>query len=614
MQYFQSAFDRSLAVMLGPINPESRIYIFYLLSGLVLAYFAYVQVEKAHRAEDIAEGRQVEQRKGFLAYVFDPKIWLHPSSLQDFRFFLINSVVYYGLISQFLIGSDLLSSGFYQILTGNFGVPEGAYLSSAAGIAIYTLLSVLALDFGVFLMHYLHHRIPVLWHFHKVHHSAEELNPLTLFRMHPVDLALTSISIMVFQSMAYAGLFYLTNSPPTAVTVLGLNLVTFLFYVFGYNLRHSHIWLNYPVWLSNILVSPAQHQIHHSSDPKHFDMNMGLIFSFWDRMFGTLYIPVERENLRYGLSRKEPNPFKSVGELYYMPFVWAGETIRTYLATPRQRTIAYTSALTVLVAAVFGLNHVGANNKGPGLPSLELEKLTWTEIHAAIEKGYTSVIIPTGGTEQNGPFVALGKHNVIVAHTSNAIAARVGGTLIAPVMAYVPEGEIEPASGWMKFSGTISLPDPVFEQVLEMTALSLKAHGFTHIFILGESGDSQKAQERVAERLNAKWQDEGVAVSSLNEYYYANGQFDWLLGRGYTKDEIGYHAGMRDTSEVLALRPIDVRLLAGNRPATGEPGFSGNAEKASADIGNKMLSLKIEAGIAQMRKLLASGKGPAPQS
>jgi len=315
LMFFQSVFERSMAMIMSPVNPASRIYIFYLFGSLALAWFAYWQVEKAHRAEDIAEGNPVRDRTGFLAYVFDPKIWLHPSSIQDMKFFLANAVLYYGLITQFLIGSDVLSSGFYNLLTGNFGVPETAYLSTGVSLAVYTLLSVLALDFGVFLMHYLHHRIPVLWQFHKVHHSAEQLNPMTLFRMHPVDLALTSISIMVFQSMAYAGLFFLTASPPAALTILGLNLITFLFYVFGYNLRHSHIWLNYPVWLSKILVSPAQHQIHHSSDPKHFDRNMGLIFSFWDQMFGTHYIPVEREKLNYGLSRQEPNPFKSVSDL-----------------------------------------------------------------------------------------------------------------------------------------------------------------------------------------------------------------------------------------------------------------------------------------------------------
>jgi len=261
----------------------------------------------------------------------------------------------------------------------------------------------------------------------------------------------------------------------------------------------------------------------------------------------------------------------------------------------------------VLVAGVVGYNALSGTEKGPGLPSLRLADLTWTEIHTAVENGYTSVIIPTGGTEQNGPFVALGKHNLIVDHTSRKIAAAVGKTLIAPVMAYVPEGEIEPVpTGHMKFSGTISLPEPVFEAVLEQTAKSLKAHGFKHILILGESGDSQKAQERVAEKLAALWQGEGVQIASLNRYYYANGQFDYLLSEGYSEEEIGYHAGMRDTSEVMALNPADVRLKAENRLADGETGFSGNAMKASASIGEKMLSLKIDAGIKQIRELLAA--------
>lgn len=609
--FLEDVFYRTLAAIFAPFNAASRIYFLYLITAFGLAFLAYWQVEKSHRAEDIAEGNDVRERVGFFRYIFDPKIWFHPSARQDMKYFLANSLLYYGLIGQFLIGTQSVSDGFYTGLVAIIGAPQSAVISGPASFALYTLISVLALDFAVYLMHYLFHRIPVLWHFHKVHHSAEQLTPMTLFRMHPVDLLLTSFTVMVFQGIAYAGMFYLTASTPEVATVFGINLVTFLFYLFGYNLRHSHIWLNYPVWLSKILVSPAQHQIHHSSDPKHFDRNMGLIFSFWDQLFGTHYIPVERESLTYGLSRSEPNPFKTIGSIYLMPFSMAGETLKQSFANPRRRLFAYTSILTVMIASFVSYNFVAKQKLAapPSVISTALEDLTWTEIRTAIDKGYTSVIIPTGGTEQNGPFLSLGKHNIIVKYTSQKIAERVGNTLVAPVMAYVPEGQIVPSpTGHMEYAGTISLPDPIFELVLEQTALSLKSHGFKNIFILGESGDSQKAQEHVARRLSEKWRAQGVKVVSLNDYYYHNGQLQYLLDQGYLKADIGHHAGIRDTSEVLALAPEQFRLRKGNIISETKMGLTGRPSSASASIGQKMLSMKIKAGVQQIQKVLAPEK------
>jgi sterol desaturase/sphingolipid hydroxylase (fatty acid hydroxylase superfamily) len=104
------------------------------------------------------------------------------------------------------------------------------------------------------------------------------------------------------------------------VEVLGVNVLLFAWYIFGFHLRHSHVWLAYPAWLSHILVSPAQHQIHHSSAPRHFDRNMGFIFAFWDAFAGTLYVPRAKEDISYGLAGAEPGEFQSVAALYLRPF------------------------------------------------------------------------------------------------------------------------------------------------------------------------------------------------------------------------------------------------------------------------------------------------------
>ena len=216
--------------------------------------------------------------------------------------------------------------------------------------------------------------------------------------------------------------------------------------------------------------------------------------------------------------------------------------------------------------------------------------------------------MPTGGTEQNGPHMVLGKHNFIVRHTAERIARALGRTLVAPVIATVPEGRIAPPQGHMRFSGTISLPEPVFEALLEATARSLRAHGFRTIFLLGDSGGNQRAQARVAKRLTQRWQRQGVRVVHVGAYYAANGQVAWLRKRGETAATIGNHAGIRDTSELLAVHPEGVRtrlLKPDAMPRLKRPGHDGDPIRASAERGRSLIRLKIAAALKQMRAVLA---------
>ena len=181
------------------------------------------------------------------------------------------------------------------------------------------------MDLALYIGHYLQHKVPVLWEFHKVHHSAEVLTPITAFRVHPVDDLLT-LSLTALFTGAVQGVFHVVAGTGIAdIQVLGVNVLLFAWYIFGFHLRHSHVWLAYPAWLSHILVSPAQHQIHHSSAPRHFDRNMGFIFAFWDAIAGTLYVPKAKEELSYGLYGEEPDQFASVAALYMRPFLnlWA---------------------------------------------------------------------------------------------------------------------------------------------------------------------------------------------------------------------------------------------------------------------------------------------------
>ena len=215
-----------------------------------------------------------------------------------------------------------------------------------------------------------------------------------------------------------------------------------------------------------------------------------------------------------------------------------------------------------------------------------LEQLTWDEARDAIAGGKTTIIIPTGGTEQNGPHMALGKHNARVTANAGTIARRLGNALVAPTMAYVPEGGVEPPTGHMRYTGTITLPDPVYRQVLEYAARSLKLHGFKDIVFLGDSGGNQPGQTAVAAVLNAEWAGSDVRVHTFYNYYRGDpeGTAALLMQRGIRKDEIGDHADVRDTSMLLATAPNLVRL---NKLAAGDGknGVVGDPRRASAEIG-----------------------------
>lgn len=240
-----------------------------------------------------------------------------------------------------------------------------------------------------------------------------------------------------------------------------------------------------------------------------------------------------------------------------------------------------------------------------------IEDLTWPEIKARMEAGATTIIVPTGGTEQNGPHMVLGKHNVIIRYTAAEIARRLGKTLVAPVLAYVPEGSWDPPQGHMRFPGSISLPDPVYEGVLESTVRSFAAEGFKTILFLGDSGPNQRPQAVVAKKLDAALKAEGVRVIQVGDYYAHNGQEEWLKSQGFTEAEIGVHAALIDTAQLMAIDPAGVRMAllassAGN-PDGSKNGVIGDPAKATPDLGRKLLELKIEAALRQIRQEIVAG-------
>jgi len=243
--------------------------------------------------------------------------------------------------------------------------------------------------------------------------------------------------------------------------------------------------------------------------------------------------------------------------------------------------------------------------------TIALEDLTWTELRALVRAGKTTVLVPIGGTEQNGPSIALGKHNARVKALAERIARELGNAIVAPVVAYVPEGSIEPPTGHMRFPGTITVREDTFRQTLESAARSFRHHGFRDIVFLGDHGSTQAGERAVAARLNREWTASPVRVHAVEEYYRAaTADFDALLkARGYRAEEIGQHAGLADTSLTLAIAPRMVRTTSRVDPAPGEPsGIEGDSTRASAELGQLGVDLIVTKSVTAIRKSIETSK------
>lgn len=233
---------------------------------------------------------------------------------------------------------------------------------------------------------------------------------------------------------------------------------------------------------------------------------------------------------------------------------------------------------------------------------VELEQMTWPELRQRIAAGATTVLLPIGGTEQNGPHMLLGKHNRRVQVLAERIAETLGDTIVAPVLAYVPEGGIAPPTQHMRWPGTISVPVPAFEALLDGSARSLRQHGFCQIVFVGDHGGYRASLERVAAALNKAWAPGSrCRADALPEYYRAAAsEYDALLkARGFAAAEIGSHAGLADTSLALAVDPALVR--AGVPAGRDHDGVSGDPRQASAELGRLGIDHIVAASVAAIR-------------
>ena len=233
-----------------------------------------------------------------------------------------------------------------------------------------------------------------------------------------------------------------------------------------------------------------------------------------------------------------------------------------------------------------------------------LEDMTWTEVRDAVAAGRTTIIVPVGGTEQSGPHMALGKHNVRAHVLAGRIASQLGNALVAPVVAYVPEGDVAGTGGHIRFAGTISVTPEAFKGVLEGAARSFRRAGFRDIVLIGDHGGYQSDLAAVAAKLNREWAATPVRVHFIAEYYKAQAEpfAAALRQRGLTDAQIGTHAGSADTSLMLAVDPRLVRADRLVQPPAAADGTYGDPRPSTATLGQAGVDLIVAASVNAIRK------------
>jgi creatinine amidohydrolase/Fe(II)-dependent formamide hydrolase-like protein len=256
---------------------------------------------------------------------------------------------------------------------------------------------------------------------------------------------------------------------------------------------------------------------------------------------------------------------------------------------------------------------INPDPKGPrpieALDSVFIEELTWMEVRDALSAGKRTVLVPTGGVEQNGPYLATGKHNYVLRATTEAIARKLGNALVAPIVPFVPEGDIDPPTIHMKYPGTISVTEETFARLLTDICDSLRAHGFTHIVLIGDSGGNQAGMKAVAAALNAKWQGDKSRVHFIPEYYDYPGVAKWLERQGIKQTDEGFHDDFAMTAQMMAVDPTTVRMK--QRLAAGKFKINGidlaPAEK-TIEWGKKIIDYRAERTVAAIRKEIGESK------
>ncbi|HPF78037.1 MAG TPA: sterol desaturase family protein [Alphaproteobacteria bacterium] len=281
-----------LAIFQDFISTEIRFHPVYLLPFFIIAFVVYLRRKPFDT-----------KATNFWSWLFPKDVYFHPSHLVDLKLFFFSRLLF---ITKFLnvffvqVAFAVIGMKFIGIFVGTDPLTHELTFGR---VLMATLIVTIVSDFCVYWVHRLHHESPVIWPFHAVHHSAEVMTPVTVYRKHPVYDVISDFTKSVFVGLAQGMILMLLIGKVQLTLLAGINVFYFFFNFLGSNFRHSHIWISYGRTLEHIFISPAQHQVHHSLEPKHHNKNYGELLAIWDWIFGTLYIPEKYEELSYGISK-----------------------------------------------------------------------------------------------------------------------------------------------------------------------------------------------------------------------------------------------------------------------------------------------------------------------
>ncbi|MCG3659389.1 sterol desaturase family protein [Aliarcobacter butzleri] len=283
------------------VNPSKRLFWIYLLSSIFLAIVYFYVTKKNSRL------------------ITSSKLWLHPSAKLDYYYFFLSYFINILLLVPFIVSAKTVALFVNKELYFYFDYYDNSFFSYKQIVLMYTISIFVVSDFTRYWLHRFLHTIPFLWEFHKIHHSAKVLTPITFYRVHPVENFLFGLRYSLSVGFVTGVFIYLFGAKVDIYMVFGVNIILFVFSLFGSNLRHSHIPFSYGEFIEKWLLSPKQHQIHH--DKKHFNKNFGGYIAIWDRLFGSLTLSKDVKVLKFGLRREQMKDYLSLKYLIIRPFI-----------------------------------------------------------------------------------------------------------------------------------------------------------------------------------------------------------------------------------------------------------------------------------------------------
>lgn len=331
-------WERLQQAVLSSRSPFTLTMLTSLICALLVATFYLVR------------RRRLQNRPIRLATIlrglFPKRLARSPSVRADLWYLVLATFVFGAIVAWALLSYHLVSNAVVNSLVWGFGATAPTGLPDVVTRTTLTIALFLAYELAYWFDHYLSHRVPILWEFHRVHHEATVLTPLTIFRIHPVDGWIHANITALLVGITNGVVNYLFGTATHLYAIADANLILVLFVHAYIHLQHSQFWIPFSGRLGRVFLSPAHHQVHHSADPAHFNKNLGSCLAIWDWLFGTLYVPGKQpEKLTFGVAAEpgEEGRVHSVARGLVMPFGRALRPLRPLLAPRRQAAPAGTA-------------------------------------------------------------------------------------------------------------------------------------------------------------------------------------------------------------------------------------------------------------------------------